>query len=231
MGGRQERVVVADDHRLMTEVLQSIIREVGCVTTGVASDGPAAIETVLRTRPEVVVLGLELPVIDGAGVIKAIREAGCAPRILVISNFCSRYAVHLIDQLHVHGFLGKSDGVNALRRALETIVRGAPYFSNDFLRQKRALRNDTNAFNKVLTDHEIAVATLVSDGFDDHEIGDLLDISDATAKKHRFNIMKKLGLMGRRAFRQYSETVGFRRTFAATDPHSGNALRDCGPRA
>lgn len=210
-------IVIAEDQQLIREAFAQACSEVGIHVLGAVEDGRKAVAAILTHQPETVLLDLGLSVLNGLGVVKAIRAAGYHPRFLLASGYCDEYTVYRVDKLQVHGFLDKrATSSDALKAALRAVENGAPFFSRSYQNIRDRIRSDSTSFAKVLSDREIEVVTYVADGLDDHEISGRLDISSATAKKHRFNVMRKLSLTSRAQFRRYVEVHGLTQGFRVT---------------
>jgi DNA-binding NarL/FixJ family response regulator len=105
--------------------------------------------------------------------------------------------------------------------AIAAVSRGEAYFSAAFARMKTARHADPHAFDKVLTDREIVVLSLIGDLLTDSEIGEKLDMADRTAQKHRFNIMAKLSVSSRAELERFARKHGFRQSVVRDQPPPG----------
>lgn len=205
------RIVIVEDHLMFREVLRKVCtRELGHEVVGEADDGERAVEVVSRTNPELVLLDLHLPLLDGFGVVEAIRKKAPQVKILMLSSHCDEYTVYRSERAHVQGFVDKNtSSVAALKAAISAIAEGKVWFSEAFLKAKAARHRDPRSFDKLLTDRERAVLTLVGLPFTDAEISRELEISEETVEKHRFNILRKLGLQTTTELVRYAREHGF----------------------
>jgi two-component system response regulator NreC len=186
---------------------------------GEAEDGVRAVEVVANTRPELVLLDLHLPSLDGFGVVEAIREKAPHVKILVLSSHCDGYTVFRAERAHVQGFVDKNtNSVEMLKAAIGAVAQGKVWFSEVFLKTKAARHRDPTSFDKLLTRRERAVLTLVGLPLTDAEISAELDIAVETVEKHRFNILRKLGFQSTTELVRYAHEHGF--TLAA--PRGGD---------
>lgn len=184
--------------------------DLGHDVVGEADDGQRAVEMIGRTRPQLVLLDLQLPTLDGFGVVAAIRLIAPEVKILILSSHCDRYTVFRADAANVQGFVDKNtNSVTAVKDALEAIQEGTKWFSPAFLRVRATHRQDPNAFDKILTDRECAVLALAGVPLSDREIAGELGISPETAEKHRSNILRKLDLQTGVELVRYARTNGF----------------------
>lgn len=221
---RVVRIVIVEDHAMFREVLRKVCaRDLRHDVVGEASDGQGAVQLVLHETPDLVLLDLHLPKLDGFGVVEAIRHAAPAMRILILSSHCDDYTVFRAERTHVNGFVDKNTNTVAILKAAITAVgNGLTYFSPEFLRLKAARHSDPYSFDKLLTDRERSVLTLIGEPLQDWEIAMRLELSEQTVAKHRFNILKKLGLKTTVELMRYARDHGF--TLAALRRDDGGLL-------
>jgi DNA-binding NarL/FixJ family response regulator len=205
------RIVIVEDHLMFREVLRKLCAdELRHEVVGEADDGEQAVEVVGRTAPDLVLLDLHLPSLDGFGVVEAIRKKSPLVKILVLSSHCDGYTVFRSERAHVQGFVDKNtNSVERLKAAISAVAQGKVWFSDVFLKAKAARHRDPNSFDKVLTDRERAVLTLVGTPLTDAEIARELEIAEETVEKHRFNILRKLGLHSTTELVRYAREHGF----------------------
>lgn len=218
------RIVIVEDHQMFREVLLRVCtRELRHKVVGEASDGAGAVQLVLKTAPDLVLLDLHLPNLDGFGVVAALQRAVPGLRILVLSSHCDDYTVFRAERAHVHGFVDKNTNtVAVLKKAITAVSEGRTYFSEEFLRLKEARHKNPNSFDKLLTDRERDVLALIGEPFHDREIAARLGLAEETVEKHRFNILRKLGLAGTAELVRYAQDHGF--TLAAPRRDNGGLL-------
>ena len=209
---------------MFREVLRKVCaRDLRHEVVGEASDGQGAVQLVRQMVPDLVLLDLHLPKLDGFGVVEAIRLASPAIKILVLSSHCDSYTLFRAERARVNGFVDKNTNTVAiLRRAITEVGEGRVYFSPEFLRLKEARHDDPVSFDKVLTDRERTVLSLIGEPFQDCEIAQRLGLAEQTVEKHRFNVMKKLGLKNTIELIRYARDHGF--TLAALRPGDGGLL-------
>jgi DNA-binding NarL/FixJ family response regulator len=214
------RIVIVEDHLMFREVLRKVcVAELGHEVVGEADDGKDAVAVVARAAPDLVLLDLHLPSLNGFGVVEAIRKNAPQVKILVLSSHCDEYTVFLSEKARVQGFVDKNtNSVATLKLAINAVTQGKVWFSPEFHRAKAARHRDPQSFDKLLTNRERAVLALVSVPLKDEEISAQLEISEETVEKHRFNILKKLGLQTTTELVRYARQHGF----TLTAPQSGD---------
>lgn len=216
------RIVIVEDHLMFREVLRKLcVEELKHEVVAEAEDGARAVALVTKTKPDLVLLDLHLPNLDGFGVVEAIRKVHKEVRVLVLSSHCDEYTVFQAERVRVQGFVDKNtNSVATLKTAIAEIANGRVWFSPAFQRVKAARHRDPQSFDKLLTHRERAVLALIGEPLSDPEIARRLEISVETVEKHRFNVLKKLGLESRAELTRYAREHGFTLTARRT----GDAL-------
>lgn len=216
--------MLVEDHRMFREVLRKVcVEELGHEVIGEAEDGLEAVRTVELTRPELVLLDLHLPGLDGFRVVEEIRKLSGEIRILVLSSHCDDYTVFRVERAHVQGFVDKnSNSVAALKAAITSVEQGRVWYSEAFLREKAMRLKNPNSFDKVLTKRERELLALLGLPLADTEIAHRLELSVATVEKHRFNVMRKLEIDSAAELVRYAREHGF--TLTARQERGGELL-------
>lgn len=185
------RIVVAEDHAMVRQGLKLVIsREPGLVWVGEAGDGEAALELARRLVPDVLLLDLGLPRLDGLDVMRAIAAHGLPTRVLVVTARQDPVSVRGALGFGAHGYLLKTDDADALVLALRTVAAGGYHVSAELA---GVFDRDPEP-SEPLTPREIDIAQRVGRGLSSKGIGAELGISEHTVRKHRENIGRKLGL-------------------------------------
>lgn len=180
---------------MFRDVIRKACVDFGYTVVGATESGTQAVEQIRELKPEVVVLDLSLPDLDGFTVIDRVLLAQPDLRILVLSSHCDDYTLFRVERAGVHGFIDKNTNtVETLREALLAIASGRIYFSAAFQEARLSRRSDPQSFTKVLSERERAVLSLIGQGLSDEEIGERLTLSARTVQSHRSNILRKLGL-------------------------------------
>lgn len=178
-------------------VAKACEREFGHRVVAEADSGGKAVHCVLATQPDVLILDLSLPDMDGFAVIERLRGNACRTKILVLSAYSDDYTMFRIEKADVHGFVDKrQNAIAVLEQALRAIAAGGTYFSSTFKEARRARHANPQSFDKVLSETEQRILCLIGEGLTDEEIGRTAQISPRTVQTHRHNILRKLNISG-----------------------------------
>lgn len=160
--------------------------------------------------PEILILDLRLPDIDGLGVLNAVRSGRLVPRVLFLTCRDDDVALHHTSAKNVFGMILKSKGFDTdLRAALKSISVGRCYFSATIQSKIRQFRTSPNAFFKLLSKREVEVLQLISEGQTDSEVAAIIGITEATAHSHRQNLMRKLDVHNSAGLQYWARERGF----------------------
>ena len=208
------RLVLVDDHPLIIEYLRMLCRDTpGITVVGEAATGGLAVDLVCQLRPDMVVLDLSLPGLDGFEVMQLICRVPPAPKFLVVSAYCNERIVLELQHAAASGFVSKAEPPAVLRRAIASVAGGFTYFSPLFSTIKAELRRTISAYNR-LTPQEIRVLLRVGNLISDAEIARDLQVDERTVEKHRLNATRKLCVQDRIGLQRFAREHGYRTTFS-----------------
>jgi two-component system NarL family response regulator len=190
------RVVIVEDQRIVRELLSAMLAgEPDTAVVGQATTGAEALELADRLQPDVVLLDISLPDIDGIAVMQSLRSRHPAMRVIALSiHDEQRYVDGMLDA-GASGYVLKSATVDELRQAIRAVAQGEMYLSSE-LRRPAAAQGARRARQAVsaLGRRERQVLTLLAEGKHSAQIAHELGISVGTVDVHRRNIMRKLDL-------------------------------------
>jgi DNA-binding NarL/FixJ family response regulator len=194
------RVLIADDHPVVRQGLQVLLSVTGDIeVVGEAADGGQAVAMAAELDPDVILLDLKLPVMDGIAVLRELRESGRGVRALVLTSAPDRTLVSLAVQAGAAGFLYKDVDPDALVRAIRSVHDGhtllAPDAAGSLLRSGAAAPAVQGI--GALTAREREVLAQIADGRSNREIARLLRVSEKTVKTHVSSVLAKLGVADR----------------------------------
>lgn len=215
MPGDLIRVVLADDHTVVRAGLKAVLGTAKDITVvGEASNGREAVAVVERTKPDVVVMDLSMPELDGLGATKEILTKGNGVRILVLTMHTEdEYLLPLLEA-GAAGFLVKSVADRELVSAVRAIAHGDAYVSSSAsrllvkgLQRKDPAQAERERFES-LTQRERDVLKHVAQGYSAPEIGEKLSISPKTVDTYKQRIQEKLGLSHRAEYVKLALKLG-----------------------
>lgn len=194
------RVVLVDDHRMFREALRPLLAQTpGFEIAGEAGDGQEAVELCARLAPDVVIMDVSMPGLNGLEATRRILAERPRTRVVVLSMHADRRFVAETLRAGAAAYVLKDAGFAELVRALQAVAEGRTYLSEP-VRQlvvqeyvAGLQREDRSAFS-LLSAREREVLQLVAEGASTKEIGDRLSVSVKTIETHRRQIMEKLDL-------------------------------------
>jgi DNA-binding NarL/FixJ family response regulator len=196
-------IVIADDQALVRSGLRMILStEPGFEVVGEAADGREALALVRRTRPDVVVMDVRMPIMDGIAATRELTAAERAPRVLVLTTFDVDEVVYEALCAGASGFLSKDAPERRLLDAIRIIADGSSVFAPSATRRviaEFAHRSAPLASGLIsdLTDRELDVIRELVKGLSNAEIAAVLYVTENTVKSHVARILAKLGLRDR----------------------------------
>jgi DNA-binding NarL/FixJ family response regulator len=203
------RVVVAEDHPLVREgVVAALRRDAEIDVVGMAEDGLAAMELASEHQPDVVVLDLSLPRLDGVGVLERLRVELPRVRALVLTANESQESVLGALDAGAAGYLSKRTTAETLCRAVRTVHGGgsviAPDLAGHLLRAAGRRPADGSGARALLEDRELEVVRLVAEGLTDTEIAERLYLSPRTVQNDLSRVREKTGLRRRQELARWA---------------------------
>jgi DNA-binding NarL/FixJ family response regulator len=198
------RILLADDQTLVRDGFRSILEhESDLEVVGEARDGREALESARRLSPDVVLMDIRMPVMDGLEATRRLLADPDPPRILVVTTFDIDEYVYRALEAGASGFLLKDARSGQLKEAIRTVAAGESLLSPTITRRlieeyvRRPPPGKLSAQLAQLTERELEVLRLVARGLSNQEIAGTLVVSEHTARTHVGHIFSKLGLRDR----------------------------------
>ena len=190
------RILIADDHDVVRSGVRTILEaHEGWEIVGEARDGKEAIDRALATRPDIVVIDYGLPLINGVEVTRQIRSRLPGVEVLVFTMHDTDSLIRDVLEAGARGFLLKSDAMQFLVAAVESLTAHKPFFTgkvSQTLLETYLAKGSVDA--SALTSREKAVVQLIAEGKTSKQIADILSISTKTVETHRATALRKLNL-------------------------------------
>ena len=189
------RVILADDHLLVRQGLRLVLENENIEVLGEASDGLEAIRLIQELRPEIAVLDLDMPGLDGLAVLREAARSSPQTRTVILTRHMEEpYAVEAL-RIGARGYVLKTQASTDLVAAIRHVHRGEVYLSPKISKAVvQAYLTNTDAPNGKLSVRERQVLQLVGEGHSTKKIATLLGISVKTADTHRTKVMEKLDI-------------------------------------
>ena len=189
------RVVLADDHVLVRQSLRSFLEREGIQVAGEASDGQEVIGVVSRLCPEVAVLDISMPLMNGLEASGEIHRISPDTKTILLTRHDEEQYVTEALRMGVKGYVLKNQAATDLVHAITQVCRGGFYLSPGVSRAvAEALLSKTSRPPDPLTSRERQVLQLISEGKSTKDVACLLGISNKTAESHRARLMHKLDI-------------------------------------
>jgi DNA-binding NarL/FixJ family response regulator len=195
------RILLADDHDVVRRGLKALLQEQsGWEICGEALSGREAVDFAREMQPDVAIVDLMMPDLNGLETTRQIRKVSERTQVLIFTMHCNNGLVHDVLEAGARGYLLKSDAERQIVTAVETLLRRQPYFSaqvsetvlEGFLRSGRQTGN--GAAVPRLTPREREIIQLLAEGHRNKKIAQTLGISIKTVETHRTTLMRKIGV-------------------------------------
>ncbi|MCB0352556.1 MAG: response regulator transcription factor [Bdellovibrionales bacterium] len=189
-------LIIADDHVVLREALCELLETKGKYqVVGQASDGEELLGLLEHATPDIVILDVTMPKVDGLAALERLAANGKVPPVLVLSANEAQTKVRAALKAGAKGYLPKNAKLEELEFAISSIMSGKTYLSPSITEDLMHGGNVDSPLDNplaVLTKREIEIMTHLADGMPNREIGKMLHISTRTVDTHRSNILKKL---------------------------------------
>lgn len=184
------------------------MRQPDLTLLGRAEDGEAGLALCLSLQPDLVLLDVDLPKLDGLELATRLLAKMPAIRLITMTGRMDPYTIWRASQSGVHGYMEKTLRPEILVEAIRTVAHGGNYFSPVFQKVKSEWLSQPEAFQKILSDREQDVLRRVVTGWDDERVAKHLNIAVATVAVHRKHIRQKLELHNDRELVAYARAWG-----------------------
>jgi DNA-binding NarL/FixJ family response regulator len=196
------RILLADDHDVVRRGLSALLaNRPDWQVVGEAQNGREAVSLAVKLKPQVAVLDLSMPELNGLEATRQIRKEVPETEVLVFSMYESEQFVRDLLAAGARGYVLKSDVTTQLLTAVETVARHKPFFTSEvaervlegFLKLGELSAGDSSATG-ILTPREREIVQLLAEARSNKEVSTILGISVKTVETHRASIMRKLGI-------------------------------------
>lgn len=208
-------VLLAEDHAMVRQGLCALLNSDGAFKiVGEARTGREAVAMVHRLRPDVILMDIAMPVLNGLEATRQILTADPAARVVILSAHSDDAYVERMTEAGVAGFLEKQTSAEILTNAIRTVAKGGTFFSPSIARRLHPANQPRDREGRLrprghqLTAREAEVLQLVAEGSANKQIAARLGLSFKTVEKHREHLMAKLDLHDTAGLTRYAISAG-----------------------
>jgi len=203
------RVLLADDHEIVRQGLRVLLEREGFQVVGEASNGHEALKLCEANHPEVAILDVSMPLLNGVDAAREIIKSNPRTRVVLLTMHTEDHLILESLRAGVTGYVLKTRAAGELVQALRAVCRGEMFLTQSISRTivQAFLQNAPVAGNPI-SDRERQVLQLVAEGKTTKEIASLLGISVKTAESHRSNLMDKLNIHDTAGLVRYAIRIG-----------------------
>jgi DNA-binding NarL/FixJ family response regulator len=204
------RIVLVEDHAMIRETIRKSLEEVpGLKVVGELSDGREVMDFLERAAPDMIILDLTMPHLQGLEATKLIKSHYPNIKILILTMHKTKMHVTRALEYGADGYIVKEDALSELVLAIEKVRAGKNYISSLVTDQVMDILFPKKISANLLSRREIEILTYVSQGISSRKIAQILSISQATVNNHRMKIKKKLGMSKTSELLKYAIQKGY----------------------
>lgn len=209
------KIILADDHRIFRKGLKSLLSERENIEVlAEADNGDEALEAASKYKPEIVLMDIAMPKMDGIEATRQIRQRLPDTEVVILSMHAKKAYIDQVLKAGAKGYVLKDSDEDNLLSAINTVHTGGYYLDSpiadqvlsDYFRDKskRELKKQSDP----LSEREREVLRLLAEGHSNQEVADTLYISRKTVENHRANIVRKTGAQGQIGLTKYAARIG-----------------------
>jgi len=209
------RVLVADDHAIVRDGICALLALTGDIeVVGMAANGREALEMVSKLRPDIAVMDIVMPLMDGLEATRRIRKEFPGTKVIILTQYEDREYVLAVIEAGASGFVSKVAASSELTTAIRSVARGDSFLSPSIARvlvedyRQMAEVAKSRDTSEQLTDREREILKLLVEGHSTREIAQMLVISPKTVERHKTNLMAKLDVHNRLDLFKYALRKG-----------------------
>lgn len=198
------KLLIVDDHRLVREGIKRILSDTSdIIVVSEADDGENAIKQAIIHNPDIILLDLMMPKLNGIETLRKMKDLGVKSRVIILSAFSDKN--YIIDSIKIgaSAYITKDNDGVSLINVIRNVYSGGTYLQPSLvhiLRKNTDIdKTNSNDFEKIklLSNREYEILKLIANGYNNNEIGKILYISEKTVKNHITNMFKKLEVKDR----------------------------------
>ena len=189
------QILLADDHQIVRDGIKAILEREGYHVSAEASNGQEAVRLAIETHPDVAILDITMPVLNGLDAAREILQQLPRTKAILLTMHADKSYVLEGLKVGIKGFVTKTHAAGDLVRAVREVMKGSSHLSPEVSQAViEAYQNDQNLFRDPLTPRERQVLQLIAEGNSSKQVASILNISINTAETHRNRILEKLDI-------------------------------------
>jgi DNA-binding NarL/FixJ family response regulator len=189
------RILLADDHTIMTEGLRSLLLENNQDVIGTVADGRALLDSAVVLKPDMVIVDISMPLLNGLDAAAKLKQLLPQVKIVFLTMKNDPNLAAAVLGLGPVGYVLKSSAASELMKAIEEVMSGRPYITLQLRPENWAVREErAQQFSKELTPRQREVLQLLAEGRPMKEVGGILNVSEKTVMFHKYHIMRAFNL-------------------------------------
>ena len=190
------KAIVADDHPFIRSSVKMLLANENFETVAETDNGADAVQLVIAHRPDMLVLDITIPKLDGLEAIRRIRASEIPTKILMLTTLSAKFYSMRCMSAGAAGYISKTDGLDELARGVKVIMSGYSYFPD--IQAQSVRRSDGSATDdeliRSLSNRELAILKQLANGLSNKEIGDLMLLSNKTVSTYKARLIEKLNV-------------------------------------
>ena len=190
------KAMVVDDHPFIRSSVKMLLKQENFDVVAEADNGADAVQMAREHAPDLIVLDIGMPKLDGLEVISRISALGLSSKILVLTSQSAQFYSMRCMKAGAAGFISKTNDINELIKAIKAVMDGYTFFPN--LAGSSVRRSDVEATEldliQTLSDRELTILQQLANGLSNKEIGEAMLLSNKTVSTYKTRMMAKLGL-------------------------------------
>lgn len=214
---KNTKILIVDDHEVVRDGLKNILTSLDNISiAGEAGNGEDAVKMYISLKPDLVIMDISMPGMNGIEATRVIKEKDPDARILILTMHDNQEYLNQIIRSGAKGFILKNTDKEELLDAVKTVAAGDNFFSKDiskliidnYIRTAKETEKNDGYKEVPLTKREIEILKLIASGYSNQEIANILYISYNTVDTHRKNIMHKLSIKNTAGLVRYAIEKG-----------------------
>ncbi|MFD2698703.1 response regulator [Mesonia sediminis] len=197
------KISIAEDHQSLIDGIDLLLKyEEDYKIIHTANNGKDLLEQIKKKQPDIVLTDIRMPILDGISLTQTITQLYPKIKIIAFTMFDQLEAIEQMRQAGAHGYILKSSGLNDLKIAIDTVLKGENYYDKAI--DINSLGQNISNKKTILSKSEREILQLIGRGLTSNEIAEERYCSVSTVETHRKNMIKKLGLQGKGELLRYA---------------------------